>query len=83
MISWIYYFETGSANRGDSLDRIIDEENRSTKDFLILVSSKISLWQFFVILYLILDFKMMLICLYLVLHPEWYFERFWIEIYFK
>ncbi|XP_024925691.3 hydroxyproline O-galactosyltransferase HPGT3-like isoform X2 [Ziziphus jujuba] len=25
-----------SANRGDSLDRIIDEENRSTKDFLIL-----------------------------------------------
>lgn len=27
-----------SANRGDSLDRIIDEENRQTKDFLILVS---------------------------------------------
>ncbi|KAJ3695509.1 hypothetical protein LUZ60_000886 [Juncus effusus] len=27
-----------SANRGDSLDRIIDEENRKTKDFLILES---------------------------------------------
>ncbi|KAH7671913.1 Glycosyl transferase family 31 protein [Dioscorea alata] len=27
-----------SANRGDSLDRIIDEENRQTKDFLILES---------------------------------------------
>jgi hypothetical protein len=25
-----------SANRGDSLDRKIDEENRATKDFLIL-----------------------------------------------
>lgn len=27
-----------SANRGDSLDRNIDAENRQTKDFLILVS---------------------------------------------
>ncbi|MED6111928.1 Hydroxyproline O-galactosyltransferase hpgt2, partial [Stylosanthes scabra] len=30
-----------SANRGDSLDRNIDEENRSTKDFLILVMRKL------------------------------------------
>lgn len=27
-----------SANRGDSLDRSIDEENQKMKDFLILVS---------------------------------------------
>lgn len=27
-----------SANRGDTFDREIDDENRSTKDFLILVS---------------------------------------------
>lgn len=27
-----------SANRGDSLDRKIDQENLATKDFLILVS---------------------------------------------
>lgn len=30
--------ELGSPNRGDSLDRNINEENRATKDFLILVS---------------------------------------------
>lgn len=35
-------FENDSANRGDSLDRNIDEENRSTKDFFILVSIIIS-----------------------------------------
>ena len=35
----IYGSEHGSANRGDSLDRNIDEENRMTKDFLILVSN--------------------------------------------
>lgn len=29
----------GSANRGDSLDRHIDEESSKTKDFLILVSN--------------------------------------------
>ena len=33
-------YKIDSANRGDSLDHIIDEENRQTKDFLILVSSK-------------------------------------------
>jgi hypothetical protein len=33
-----FHFETGSPNQGDSLDRNIDKENRSTKDFLILVS---------------------------------------------
>lgn len=27
-----------SVNRGDASDREIDEENRSTKDFMILVS---------------------------------------------
>ncbi|KAG8487428.1 hypothetical protein CXB51_020909 [Gossypium anomalum] len=32
----INYFEIGSANRGDSLDRHIDEENSKTKDFFIL-----------------------------------------------
>lgn len=32
-----------SANRGDSLDRKIDEENRAAKDFLILVSKHNSL----------------------------------------
>lgn len=37
----INYFEIGSANRGDSLDRNIDEENRKTKDFFILVSDRI------------------------------------------
>lgn len=37
---FIYCLETGSANRGDSLDRNIDGENRTTKDFLILVSEK-------------------------------------------
>lgn len=32
------FFELGSPNRGDSLDRNINEEKRVTKDFLILVS---------------------------------------------
>lgn len=34
LINWNIY----SANRGDSLDRNIDEENHVTKDFMILVS---------------------------------------------
>ena len=37
------FFEIDSANRGDSLDRNINEENRSTKDFLILVSNVIKI----------------------------------------
>lgn len=37
MLLLTYLFLAGSANRGDSLDRIIDDENSSTKDFLILV----------------------------------------------
>ena len=40
----INYFEIGSANRGDSLDRNIDEENRKTNDFFILVSDRIWIW---------------------------------------
>ncbi|XP_065851442.1 hydroxyproline O-galactosyltransferase HPGT2-like [Euphorbia lathyris] len=35
-----------SANRGDSLDRNIDEENRSTKDFLILEAHEEALEEF-------------------------------------
>jgi len=45
MINYLHYesyftfkFVIDSPNRGDSLDRNINEENRSTKDFLILVS---------------------------------------------
>lgn len=32
------FLQSCSANRGDSLDRNIDQENLQTKDFLILVS---------------------------------------------
>lgn len=40
----INYFEIGSANRGDSLDHHIDEENNKTKDFFVLVSGSNWIW---------------------------------------